>query len=235
MIFMVAQLHSAENISGLGKLIWLAATLFLGPIAILIHTFTQSASSKESGQNGRLALRASLLTITGYTIAWIGALTLLRSFGTEPNPLIILGSTYFFPLFVGLFLFRIPLQVAKVGSQFSNAFKQNLLTEIITFNLVFAVFFSMTWLVSSRLMTSIPHPSSPFFWAMLSFIAGIGLGILFPLHYWMIRRGNEIPTDQISEGAQHLSFPTLRTSWPALLATLGIMLAALVATISQIS
>lgn len=61
------------------------------------------------------------------------------------------------------------------------------------------------------------------------------LVILIPLHYWMIRRGHKIPSDQISDGAQNLSRPTLRSSWPALLATLGIMIAALVATISQIA
>jgi hypothetical protein len=70
---------------------------------------------------------------------------------------------------------------------------------------------------------------------MLSLISSIGLVILFPLHYWMIRRGYDIPSDQVSGGKQIFTLPTLRTSWPALLATLGIMIAALVATISRIA
>ena len=146
-----------------------------------------------------------------------------------------LGTMYLVPLLVGLFLFRIPLQLNLVETHISDLIKRNFLPEVITFNLAFAILFSMTWLLSSRLLTTIPHPASPFFWAMLSVIAVIGLLVIIPLHYWMALRGYSVPSDMIADNTRTLSLPTLRTSWPTLLTTLGIMIAALAVTISQIA
>ena len=232
---MTIRILRVKGTSAFGKMIWLAATLFLGPISILVHLWSYPRDGAESDDNWRQALSASVLTITGYTIAWILALTLLFNFGSDPNPLMILGTTYLIPLLAGLFLFRIPLQINRVETHLSGVIKRNLLTEVITFNLAFAILFSMTWLISDRLLTTIPQPASPFFWAMLSVIAVVGLLVLIPFHYWMIRRGYTVPSDKDADIARALSLPTLRTSWPTLLTTLGIMIAALVVTISQIA
>jgi uncharacterized membrane protein len=232
---MTIRILRVKYTSAFGRIIWLATTLFLGPIAILVHLLSHPRKEAETDDNWRQALSASVLTITGYTIAWILALTLLLNFGPEPNPLMILGTTYLVPLLVGLFLFRIPLQLNREETHFRGVIKRNLLTEVITFNLAFAILFSMTWLVSSRLLTTLPNPASPFFWAMLSVIAVVGLLVLTPLHYWMVRRGYTVPSDKNADNTRTISLPTLRTSWPTLLTTLGIMIAALVVTISQIT
>lgn len=234
-IIMALRILRVENTSLFGKIIWLAATLFLGPIAILVHLLSHPSKGAETDSKWRQALGASVLTITGYTIAWILALTLLINSGTDPHPLMTLGTMYLIPLLVGLFLFRIPLQLNLAETHIRDLIKRNFLPEVITFNLAFAILFSMTWLLSSRLLTTIPHPASPFFWAMLSVIAVIGLLVIIPLHYWMALRGYSVPSDMIADNTRTLSLPTLRTSWPTLLTTLGIMIAALAVTISQIA
>jgi hypothetical protein len=234
-IIMALRILRVKNTSLFGRMIWLAATLFLGPIAILVHLLSHPRNGAKTDEKWRQALDASVLTITGYTIAWILALILLISSGTDPNPLMILGTTYLVPLLVGLFLFRIPLQLNLVETHLWDVIKRNFLSEVITFNLAFAALFSTTWLVSSRLLTTIPQPTSPFFWAMLSVIAAFGLVVLFPLHYWLVSRDYSIPSDVNSEGARSLSLPTLQTAWPTLLATLGIMVATMAVTISQIA
>jgi drug/metabolite transporter (DMT)-like permease len=110
-----------------------------------------------------------------------------------------------------------------------------LLVEVITFNLGFATMFSLTWLVSSRMLTTIPQPTSPLFWAMLSLIAVACLVVLFPLHYWLIGRGYSVPSDRKFDPVKNLNFPTLRSTWPTFLVTLGIMIAAMAFAISQVA
>jgi CubicO group peptidase (beta-lactamase class C family) len=232
---MAPRMFKAENISRYGKIIWLGATLVLGPIALLLQAITTQSRSSKTLTNWQLALRASVLCMTGYTIAWIPALTLLMSLGTEPHPLAILGTTYMIPFLVGLCLVRIPLQAHHPGERFKRELKRSILAEVITFNLGFAILFSLTWLFSSQVLTAIPRATSPFFWVMLSLIAVVGVVLLLPLQYWMIRRGCRAPSDQASNTAKLTLLPTLRASWAALLATLLIMIAALAATVSMVA
>ncbi len=229
-IWMTIRTLRSKSISRWERLIWLMATLFLGPISLLIHTLVHPRSGEMPRAKWRQAWGASLLVISGYTLAWVLAITWLLNLGHEPNPLSILGVTYFTPLLVGLSLFRIPLLRHRVAGRYGRLISGCLLAEVITLNLGFSVLFPLTMLLSKRLLTTIPHPTSPFFWAMISFIAGVGVMILFPLHYWMIQRGYTIPSGIASDGAR---LPGLRGSWPALLTTLGIMIAMLAITIGS--
>lgn len=235
MAIMTVRVLRVKNTAALGKMIWLAGTLFLGPIAIIAHLLCQHWNRTQPINKWGQALNASVITATAYTIAWLIALIIIISSGSSPNPIAILGATYLVPLAISLCLFRIPLQVSQSGKPLKDIFKQNLLAEVITFNLAFATLFLLTSWVTGRLLTTTPQPTSPFFWATLSLLATACLVVLFPLHYWLTSRGYSIPSDQKSENNEQLTLPTLRSAWPTLLVSLGIMLAVMVFTISQVA
>jgi hypothetical protein len=229
------RLRNDEHSSRYEKVIWLVGTTFLGPFALLNHVLSHPISGRGGPENWQRALSASVLTITGYTLAWILAITLLRYSGSDPHPLLILGVSYLTPLLVSLLLFRIPLQIQREKSRSRSVFSRSLLAEVITVNLVFAVFFLLTMLVSEKLLTTIPQISSPFFWVMISLIACVGVVVVFPLQSWMIRQGSRLQSSITTDEAEGTPLPTFRTSWPALLSTFVIMFAALAVTITLLA
>ena len=72
------------------------------------------------------------------------------------------------------------------------------------------------------------------FWGIISIITILGMVVLLPFHYWMISRDFNIPSGLLPDGPGEVSLPALSDSWQGLLITLGIMIAALATTISQL-
>jgi len=235
MIWMAIYLCHTQKFSSWGKIILWLSTLFLGPVSLILAIRLGHPGTEQAQPPGWMrAWGASALTVTGYSIAWFIAIAWVISLGSSPHPLAILGLTYFLPLLVGLFFIRIPLQQAKAKPW--QTFTRSLLGTVITLNLGYGVFFPLTMLISDRLLTQIPYPNNPIFWAMISFIAVVGTIILTPLQYWMIQRGCCIPSGLvIHETGNGTTLPRFRTTWPALLATFVMMVAALVITIMQLN
>jgi CubicO group peptidase (beta-lactamase class C family) len=229
------RLRKDEHTSRYGKVIWLVGTIFLGPFAILYHVLSHPRPGRGGPENWQRALRASVLTITGYTLGWVLAMAILRYSGSDPHPLLILGVSYLIPLLMSLLLFRFPLQIQMEKSRARKVFSRILLAEVINVNLVYGVFFSLTMLASEKVLTTIPQISSPFFWDMLSFIACVGVAAVFPLQYWMVRQSYRLPSSTSTDITEGAPLPTLRASWPALLSTFLIMFAALVVTITLLA
>ena len=129
---------------------------------------------------------------------------------------------------------RIPLVHQEVKTWSWRTLTRSFLSEVIVLNLGYAVFFPLTMLLSTRLLSQIPHPTSPFFWALISFVAIIAVIILTPLHYWLIRRGDNLRSGIAADKASSRHVLGLRFTWPALLATSATMVAALAVTIWQL-
>jgi CubicO group peptidase (beta-lactamase class C family) len=235
LIWMMLRLGHAKQLFRWDGFVWLLATLFLGPISLGIHALTYPRSSETPPEKWRKAWSASLLIISGYTLAWCFAIAILQNLGFDPHPLMILGTTYLAPLLVGLFFIRVPLLSRQIDAGFGRVASQCLLSEIITLNVGFSVLFPLTMFLGERLFTTIPHLSSPYFWGMIAFMAAVGLLIQFPLNYWMTHRRYWIPSDEIPEGTHDLNLPTMRGSWVVLLITIVILVGALVATIQQMA
>ena len=217
------------------KAIWLLATLILGPISLLVYILVGRTPHSVPLAAWKQALGAALFGICGYALGWTFAIAVLVGGSSEPHPLLILGLCYLTPLLLGLLLVRAPSLARRGGLGYGRAISRGLLAEIITLNLGFAALFPLTMFGDEYLFSSMPHPSSPFFWCMMSAISMVGLLVLFPLQYWMARRDLRVVLVRAAAGTGVVTVPTLRNSWGALLLTLGIMIAALVLTVSQLA
>jgi CubicO group peptidase (beta-lactamase class C family) len=229
-LWMLVKLVRGKETTLWQKAIWLLAAFILGPIALLVHGLTVRKPHTAPQPAWKGALGAALLSISGYALGWTFAIAVLVSSPSEPHPLLILGLCYLVPLLLGLLLIRAPSLARLGGLGFGRAISRGLLAEIITLNLGFAALFPLTMFVDQYLFSSMPHPTSPFFWGMMSAVSLVGLLVLFPLQYWMARRN----MSGVSVGVA-VRIPTLRNSWGALLGTCGIMIIALVLTISQLA
>jgi hypothetical protein len=220
--------------------IWLLATLFLGPISLIVHTLANRRLGDRPVAKWKQALGASLISISGYAAAWALVIALLIRLSTsgDLHPLIILGLGYFTPPLVGLLFLRGPFLRRQGLGGYGAAVRGGLLTEIITANLGFAVLFPLITLVNEKWLMRLPYPTNPYFWPMITVIVITGLAVLFPVHYWMGRRGFSIwPSAAVGEAtadASAVAVPTLRDSWLVLLVTLAVMIGMLGLTISQL-
>lgn len=215
--------------------IWLLATLLLGPMALLISALLNRQPGAPPLARWRQAVGASCFSISGYALAWVFVITLLLSAGDNPHPLITLGTAYFVPLLVGLLLVRIPSLSSHVEGGLGKFARHGLLSEIITFNVGFAVLFPLTMLVQDQFLSIIPSPTNPYFGTMISLFALVGLLALYPLHYGLSRRGYTVwPGGEMERGDGSLTLPAFRDSWWILLITLGVMVGALAWTIVRL-
>jgi hypothetical protein len=229
LIWMIVRLVRSRAATVWDWTVWLLATVLLGPIAVLVHRVGRSPTDADSSDTGRQVVSASLLSITGYGVAWSLAIAFLQNLGDDPDPLATLGSTLLIPLAVGLLLIRAPLLRRGGIRPFRRAVVRGVVAELITLSIGVAVLFSLTLYVDNRFLSTIPHPTSPYFWAMMSFMTVGGLFALIPLNSVLNRRGFDIwpVAATIQDGAESvgLRLPTLRDSWWMLLVTLVIMVA----------
>jgi len=215
--------------------LWVLAAVFMGPVALLVRTFTSRKAGLQPAARWRQALGAAAFCTSGYAAAWVVAIVLMYNIAGEPHPLVLLGVTYLIPFAVGLLFIRGPFLRRYGLERYSKALSRGVVAEVLTLNLGYAFFFPLTMLMDSRVLSIVPHPTSPYFWPMMGLITSVGLVALFPLHYWMGRRGYVIwPVGDIAEGPVEISLPTLRNSWGMVVITLGIVVGALGMTVSQL-
>jgi hypothetical protein len=220
---MLVRLARGEKPISWESAMWLIAILLVGPVALAAHWI-----DKRSGDRVPMARAAcaALFAVAGYAVAWTLAVTLLLRGDADPNPLATLGATIVLPILVGLLAVRSPLLARSRGGTYRSATRRGILAEVITWALGLAVFFPLTLYVDNRWLSMIPHPTSPYFGAMISVIALVGLLVLLPLHLLMDRRGFTVwPSPAGGSGNAGLSLPTMRNSWWLLLATLATMIA----------
>lgn len=203
---------------------WMLGTLLVGPVAIVGHYQAQRQGATQS----REVLCASLFCVVAYSIAWVISVTLLFRAGDEPNPVVTLAALTVVPIATGLLLFRAPF-LRRRGVPFGQAVRRGLLAEVITWSLGLGVFFSVSLYVDNRWFSTVPTPTSPYYGALASVAALVGLIVLLVLHWFLRRRNFTIwaAADKQS-GSVALRLPTLRTAWWILLTTLSLMVAAIV-------
>jgi hypothetical protein len=232
-LWMALRLRRVEVYTRWGRVHWAAAALVLGPLAVWFERASRSpAGDHGSGAWGQ-ACGVAALAVTRYAAAWIVVFTfLLRD--TQPQPLEILGLTYFLPLLLSFVLSQIhvlqhPAETAKNGSLWHA-----LQVEAITWNLGYAVFFPLTMLLTTRLLTIVPYPNNPFFWGLTAVVALAGLLVQAPVQYWLLLRNFRLPVNiPLSEDTVE-PLPRFPRTWPAVLASLVVVVVALALTIIQL-
>ena len=227
---MLVRLARSEKPISWESAMWLTATLLVGPVAVATHWM-----DKRRGDHAPMerAACAALFAVAGYSVAWTLAVTLLMRGDADPNPFATLGATIFLPILVGLLAVRSPLLARSSGATYRRASRRGILAEVITWALGLAVFFPLTLYVDNRWLSTIPHPTSPYFGGMISVMALVGLLVLLPLHLLMDRRGFTVWPSPAGGGSDAgLSLPTMRNSWWLLLATLATMIAAIAIAVS---
>jgi hypothetical protein len=201
---------------------WMFATLVLGPLAIAIHYWSSTAGAKP----GNLILCASLFCVAAYSMAWVGSVWLLIRAGDEPNPLATLAALAVIPIVMGLMLVRIPL-LRRLGLPRGRALRRGLLTEVMAWSLALTAFLSVSLYVDNRWLSTIPHPTSPYYGALASLAALGALILLVVLHWILDRRGFVVWAGNSREqraSAATIQLPTMRNSWWLLLVTLAVMI-----------
>lgn len=200
---------------------WLLATLVLGPLAVAAFVF--SARGSPTAQ----VTCAAALCMTGYAVAWVGAVAILFGTTGDPNPLTTIGALVVLPIGFGLLVIRTP-RLSRAGSTgFWRAARRGLFSEVTTAIVGVAALLSVTIYVDNRLASVVPYPTSPYFWAMLAVGSTVGLVAMLPVHYVMLLRGFTIWPEP-GDGITSVRLPTLRNSWLMLVATVAITAATVV-------
>jgi CubicO group peptidase (beta-lactamase class C family) len=200
--------------------LWLTATLLLGPIAPAVRRATRSPSGDT--RRWQRALEASLASTTGYAVAWTVTMGFLLALGVDVTAPVLL-AIYAFMFGFGLVVVRGPLFRSVSGAGYRTALRRNLIGELITVNVGIGAFLAVTLYVDDAVLSVIPFPTSPFFWAMLTAAALVGLLVLWPLEYWIDRRGFTVWP--VAARPVELRLPAGRDSWWMALATFVVMVA----------
>ncbi len=207
----------------------LPAAAVLGPVVpgVLLRGRDGGARSL------RRATVAGIASISGYALAWIVAIPALLGSGDEAGPLLTIATVFVLPVAVGLLLVRLPALRKESGLGFGEAIRAAVMPETMTAVLGVGALLAATVFFDSRLLSTIPHPRSPFFWGMLSVGSLLGL-VLLTLHYLLVQRRGSISIPYLSSAVpreQHEPLlPRWRDSWWILLgnvAVVGVLLVVL--------
>ena len=168
----------------------------------------------------RRATIAGIASMTGYALAWIVAIAALIGAGDEANPLLTIGAIFVLPFLVGLLLVRVASLRRESGVGFAEATKAAVMPEMMTAVLGIGALFAATIYFDNHVLSTIPHPRSPFFWGMLSMGGLIGVALL-TLHYLLVQRRGMVSIPYLSaDEPRALNEPVLprwRDSWWVLL------------------
>ncbi len=224
--WMVLRLLRCEVARAWDWAVWLVATALVGPVGPVVHRATV--------RRGWEAAPAALMSVAAYGVAWMVAMGLLMSVGGEPHPALTLGATVALPIIVGLVAVRAPL-FNRWGGGYALGLRRGLVAEVITWGIGFALFFTLTFVIDARWLSTIPTLSSPYFGAMMSMLALTALVVFVPVHRLFARSGFDIwPAAATVQGEPPptLRLPTLRTAWWMLVAAVLVMAASLAATVA---
>lgn len=217
-LFWMTWILARRLVSPFSWVLWMVATVFIGPIAPAVHRLTRPES--PDARPWQLALDASLASIAGYSLAWTGVIAALLSLGDDANAAILL-AIYLTVFGVGLLAMRGPLLQQGGILSYTRAVRQGVVGELITVNLGVGVLFALTLWFDNRILSLIPFPTSPYFWGMMAAIATVGMLVLWPVQRWILRRGFFVwPT---GDAATSLRLPSWRDSWWMALTTLVLM------------
>jgi CubicO group peptidase (beta-lactamase class C family) len=204
------------------------AAVVLGPFAVLAVVLNRTAESKGSSrQLGRSGL-AAVLSMTGYSLAWIVALAILVGGNENPNPLLLIGSILLLPFLVGLFLVRVPSLRKSGGLGLGRAVRAAAFPELMTLVLGVGVLFATSILVDNAILSTLPEPTSPYGWGMISAAALVGVLFLTP-YYLVLQRRGMVSIPSLARGGGQagpaLRLPRWRDSWWLFLADAAVALA----------
>jgi hypothetical protein len=145
--------------------------------------------------------------------------------GEEPNPLLTIGAVVLLPIVVGLVVVRVPAVRRESGCAHGTALKIAVLPELMTAVLGVGALLAGTLVFDTRVLFTIPHPRSPFFWAMLSLGAVIGV-VLLSFHYLLLMKRGLGPVPGLSahgeQGPEEPRFPRWRDSWWMLVVNIAV-------------
>jgi CubicO group peptidase (beta-lactamase class C family) len=192
------------------------AAIVLGPFALLAVLLNRSAESKGLPSLLRRSGVAAVLSMTGYCLAWILALAILAGGEDDPAPLLVIGSTLLLPFLVGLFLVRLPSLRRSRELSLGNAARAAAFPELMTMVLGAGALLAMSILVDNAILSTLPPPTSPYSWGMISAAAVVGVFVLTP-HYLVLLRRGMVSIPSLAAGREQAwpepRLPRWRDSW----------------------
>jgi len=156
----------------------------------------------------------------------------LLSGGNDPDPVLILLSGFVLPLAIGLLGVRGPLYRRWFDGYWTSV-RRGLVTEAMTFPIGLAALYMVLLYADSWLLSLVPFPTSPFFWALLSTAAVIGFVGLTILHRLLQHRGFSVWPSKA--GSASVALPTLRNSWWMMVAVVVIAFGAIALTVAIVA
>lgn len=191
---------------------------------------TRTTPTRASASTWRPALAASAAATTAYAAGWTIALSILKSIGTDPHPVAILGLTHLTPLGTGLLLRWLP-GLRRAGAAGETG---NWTAQIISLNVGFAALFPLTMIVDTRILSTIPPATSPYFWGSLALVSLLALLAQLPIQVWM-RRRSPIGRPAAVPNPVLLAALPLRSAWPIMAVSVMALIGSLALTISQLA
>lgn len=216
------------------NLFWFVVLTFLGPIGFAVYwlTYRKPSNTSSSLPQWQQALAAAAVSASGFAASFMSILIFFYFFFTESDvgPVILLV-----PLIFGLFLFRTPLLASLNQAKYFAILRKAILIEIIsTLFAAAGIIFTNTVLMKhmAAFYRKTQSPDTPALWGMLAVYGLASLVIIYPFHFWLVRKGYPLwlnrfgPNLQINPPDSPFQALPLRSSWYMLLISFGLLVLA---------
>lgn len=213
--------------------LWLLGTLFLGPVALLGYGYVHRIVKHRKKTHTVEALRLAIFESGPHTLGWAVAMVLLVRQGSNPHPLLTLGTTYFLPLLAAVSLHRVPLIRSLRKTDLSIQWRRGLLPEFIANNVNFGVMFPLMMILNNRILTVVPDILTPYFWIMISTLSLVDFLMQWLIQTWMISRGAPTWKWAFRPGSGLVETNRIRSGWQIVSLSGLFLVGSLIITITQ--
>jgi dienelactone hydrolase len=211
LVFLVWVLWRAQPAPHGTRMMWLLTTAFLGPLGLGIYWLSGCKSREAEASTGQRiliqpALGSAAWAAAGNMLGGIGVLALIlylpQAFGT--NLILQIAVTLFVPFSTGWLVFAASRWISRLEPNYIQSYRRSLFAEAVSTCWVLTGAYPTVNVLGSKYIGRWTAPfgfdlSYPPVWGLLCLAAFIGTLLAFPLHLWMIQRG------EIRWGADNLS------------------------------
>ncbi len=217
-------------------LAWVLVTLLFGPLGLLAYLLGHRWSSRlpeRPTPSWRRALGAAMYGATAYAIGWILVMACFFYLLPSRSPLVTLLISYALPFSLGLLLFQALPLAARLGGRYGLALRRGVLAETISWNLALAGMFPVGILLVDRWAPRPLEFVSLLFWGIVLLVALAGAAAIYLYKLWLAQRGHVVwPARRSNPGGSTgdvTGTPSLRDTWGALLLSVVLLIASIVA------
>jgi len=183
------------------RLMWLLTIAFLGPLGLAIYwvSVRQLRGAEESAnQKSQVwqALSSAAWAAAGNMLGGIGVLALLLYLPQvfDTNLTLQIATTFLLPFFAGWLFFATSRWISRSEPNYTQSYHRSIFAEALSTCWVLMGAYPTVNILGSKYIDPWTTPfgfdlSYPPVWGLLCMAALIGTLLAFPLHLWMMRRG----------------------------------------------